>query len=204
MDSISESNEETQKIIKEIEQIAFQTNLLALNAAVEAARAGEAGAGFAVVAEEVRNLAGRSSEAAGGTNEIIANSTKKIQTGGVMVHETSEAYEDIAESSGKIAHIVSEIAVAANEQATGVENIKEAMIFLDEASQHNAASSEELAASAETMQAQANNLHSFVNELVTLIGNQNGSTKQVNINDEAVESGNLQRYDNDRMRLPIN
>ncbi len=178
MNSISASNEETQQIIKDIEQIAFQTNLLALNAAVEAARAGEAGAGFAVVAEEVRNLAGRSSEAAGGTNKLIASSTEKIKTGDVMVQETSEAYEDIAESSGKIAHIVSEIAVAASEQATGVNSIKEAMLQLDEASQHNAASSEELAAAAESMQAQADILQTFVGELVGLIGDKGGTEEK--------------------------
>ncbi len=171
MESISRSNEETQKIIKDIEQIAFQTNLLALNAAVEAARAGEAGAGFAVVADEVRNLAGRSSEAAGGTNKIITNSTQKVQTGGVMVQETSEAYKEIAESSQKIAQIVAEIASAADEQATGVEGIKNAMISLDEASQHNAATSDNLATAAETMQVQANNLHAFVDELIILVGN---------------------------------
>lgn len=189
MDSISDSNAETQKIIKDIEQIAFQTNLLALNAAVEAARAGEAGAGFAVVADEVRNLAGRSSIAAGGTNDIIANSTEKIQTGGEMVHETSEAYEEIAESTGKIANIISEIAIAAGEQASGVEHIKEAMICLDEASQHNAASSEELAASAETMQAQANILSAFVDELVVLTGDTEGKRGKIN---KAEGHGNLQ------------
>ncbi len=190
MDSISDSNAETQKIIKDIEQIAFQTNLLALNAAVEAARAGEAGAGFAVVADEVRNLAGRSSIAAGGTNDIIANSTEKIQTGGKMVNETSEAYEEIAESTGKIANIISEISIAAGEQASGVEHIKESMICLDETSQHNAASSEELAASAETMQAQANNLSAFVDELVVLTGDTEG--KRGGINNKAEGNGNLQ------------
>ncbi|NOX25908.1 MAG: hypothetical protein GXP59_07340 [Deltaproteobacteria bacterium] len=170
MDSISSSNEETQKIIKDIEQIAFQTNLLALNAAVEAARAGEAGAGFAVVADEVRNLAGRSSVAAGGTNEIIANSTTKIKNGGEIVEQTSKAYEEIAENSGQIASMVAEIAVAAGEQATGVGNIKESIIHLDEVGQQNAASSEELAAAAETMQDQANILRNFVHELMNLIG----------------------------------
>jgi len=170
MDSITASNIETKKIITNIEQIAFQTNLLALNAAVEAARAGEAGAGFAVVADEVRNLAGRSSEAAGGTNRIIAESTEKVELGSVMVKETSKAYEEIAESTGRIGHIVSEIAAAAGEQATGVSEIKDSMIQLDDAGQRNVAGSEELAATAASMKDQANNLNTFVNELVVLIG----------------------------------
>ncbi|VAW41386.1 hypothetical protein MNBD_DELTA03-1028 [hydrothermal vent metagenome] len=186
MSSISSSNEETQKIIKEIEQIAFQTNLLALNAAVEAARAGEAGAGFAVVADEVRNLAGRSSKAAGGTNDIINNSTTKISNGNAMVEHTAQAYEEIAENSGQIAHMVAEIAVAAGEQANGIEKIKEAITQLDEAGQRNAASSEELAAAAETMQGQANILRNFVHELINLIG-QTAQTAEKKYISETIE-----------------
>lgn len=170
MASISTSNQETQKIITNIEQIAFQTNLLALNAAVEAARAGESGAGFAVVASEVRNLAGRSSDAAGGTGKIIAESTEKVHLGTAMVRETSEAYEEIAGSSEKIAHIVAEIAAAAGDQAVGVSNIKDSIVQLDETGQRNVASSEELAATAASMNDQANNLNAFVSELVVLIG----------------------------------
>ncbi|MFW8602291.1 methyl-accepting chemotaxis protein [Desulfobacterota bacterium M19] len=200
MNSISSSNEETQNIIKEIEQIAFQTNLLALNAAVEAARAGEAGAGFAVVADEVRNLAGRSSKAAGGTNDIISSSTTKIGKGSTMVEHTAQAYEEIAENSGQIAHMVAEIAVTAGEQASGIEKIKEAIIHLDETGQRNAASSEELAAAAETMQGQANILRNFVHDLINLIG-QTDQTPESNSTPETIEQSALSAPSADNTKL---
>jgi methyl-accepting chemotaxis protein len=170
MATITESNEQTFAIIKTIEQIAFQTNLLALNAAVEAARAGEAGAGFAVVAEEVRNLAARSSQAAGETTRLIDDSAGKVHGGNQLASQTSTAYQEIAASSEKIAKMIAEIAVATHEQATGVGTVKSAIVAIDEASQNNAASSEELAAAAETMQSQARMLASYVDELTALMG----------------------------------
>src|SRR5690606_23057713 len=92
MEDISKTSEETQKIIRTIDEIAFQTNLLALNAAVEAARAGEAGAGFAVVADEVRNLAMRAADAAKNTTALIEGSVKKIKEGSELVGVTNKAF----------------------------------------------------------------------------------------------------------------
>ena len=117
---ITRSSEETGKIIKTIDEIAFQTNLLALNAAVEAARAGEAGAGFAVVADEVRNLALRSAEAARNTSDLIEKTIKAVKNGNEMTASTQEAFRANAELSGKISQLVDEIATASEEQAHGI------------------------------------------------------------------------------------
>ncbi|TSA45368.1 MAG: chemotaxis protein, partial [Deltaproteobacteria bacterium] len=116
---ITRSSEETGKIIKTIDEIAFQTNLLALNAAVEAARAGEAGAGFAVVADEVRNLAMRASEAAKNTSNLIENTIKAVRKGNEMTNATQEAFKENAAISRKIGQLVDEIATASEEQSHG-------------------------------------------------------------------------------------
>ncbi len=107
MEEISKASEETSKIIKPIDKIAFQTNLLALNAAVEAARAGEAGAGFAVVADEVRNLAMHSAEAAKNTADLIEGTLKKVIEGTNVVSVTNEAFIKVSESSTKVGKLIS-------------------------------------------------------------------------------------------------
>ncbi|MBU0996356.1 MAG: hypothetical protein KJ737_27975 [Proteobacteria bacterium] len=123
MADISRASEETSKIIKTIDEIAFQTNLLALNAAVEAARAGEAGAGFAVVADEVRNLAMRASDAAKNTASMIEGPVKKVKDGSELVTTTNDAFKKVAERSAKVGDIVAEIAEASKEQASGIEQV---------------------------------------------------------------------------------
>ncbi|MCP3952658.1 MAG: methyl-accepting chemotaxis protein, partial [Desulfobacterales bacterium] len=151
MGDISTASEETSKIIKTIDEIAFQTNLLALNAAVEAARAGEAGAGFAVVADEVRNLAMRAADAAKNTAELIEGTVKKVADGTDLVSRTSEAFSQVADSAGKVGELVGEIAAASNEQAQGIGQVNTAVTEMDKVTQQNAANAEESASASEEM-----------------------------------------------------
>jgi methyl-accepting chemotaxis protein len=145
MKEIAAGSEETQKIVKTIDEIAFQTNLLALNAAVEAARAGEAGAGFAVVAEEVRNLAMRAAESAKNTSNLIENIVKKIRNGEKLVGTTNEAFKEITGSSTKVVKLIAEIAAASQEQSHGIDQINRAVSEMNGLTQHNASGAEELA-----------------------------------------------------------
>lgn len=124
MTDITRTGEETFKIIKTIDEIAFQTNLLALNAAVEAARAGEAGSGFAVVADEVRNLAMRSAEAAKNTSGMIENIISRIRQGSTLVTETNDRFTKVSESVTKTITLVDGIAKSSTTQSQGIEEIK--------------------------------------------------------------------------------
>lgn len=170
MEEIRKSSDETSKIIRNIDDIAFQTNLLALNAAVEAARAGDAGKGFAVVAEEVRKLAQRSAEAAGSTSELIQRSRQNTESGTTVASEVSEKLEHIKTSSGEVSVLVKEIAVAAKEQATGIRELNDVMAEMDKVVQRNAAGSEETASSAEELSAQAVELRQIIRKLEELAG----------------------------------
>ena len=123
MKEITENGEQTRKVIKTIDDIAFQTNLLALNAAVEAARAGVHGKGFAVVAEEVRNLAARSAKAASETAELIDKSNDKINEGAELSLQTADAFEEISLESQKLESLIGEIATASREQSEGITQI---------------------------------------------------------------------------------
>ena len=146
MKEIATVSEETKKIIKTIDEIAFQTNLLSLNAAVEAARAGQAGAGFAVVADEVRKLAMQAAEAAKNTSTLIENIGKKIKNGEKLAGVTNEAFKEITGSSGKVVKLIEEIAAASQEQSHGIDQINRALSEMNGLTQHNASGAEELAA----------------------------------------------------------
>jgi methyl-accepting chemotaxis protein len=177
MNEISLASEETSKIIKTIDEIAFQTNLLALNAAVEAARAGEAGAGFAVVADEVRNLAMRAAEAAKNTANLIEGTVKKVKNGSEIVTRTNEAFVKVVQGAKKVEGLVAEISAASQEQAQGVTQINKAMAEMDKVTQQNAADAEESAAAAQEMSAQAEQMRAYVQEMNALVkGKSNGTS----------------------------
>jgi methyl-accepting chemotaxis protein len=176
MEKIKSATDQTSKIIKTIDEIAFQTNLLALNAAVEAARAGEAGKGFAVVAEEVRNLAMRSADAAKNTSELIADTVTRVNNGVQVVSGLKEVLSEVMNSSNKIAGLVSEISSASSEQSTGVEQVNKAMTSIEEVTQQNAATAEENASASEELAGQAESMRGYVLHLDALVNGQHNQT----------------------------
>jgi methyl-accepting chemotaxis protein len=172
---ITALSEETSKIIKTIDEIAFQTNLLALNAAVEAARAGEAGAGFSVVANEVRNLAMKASEAAKNTGHLIENTMKAVKKGNELTQSTQDAFRENIEIAVKHTRLIDEIAVASQEQAQGIEQVAAAVVQMNQVTQASAASAEESASAGEELNAQVEQLKGMVQELIAITGNSNGA-----------------------------
>jgi methyl-accepting chemotaxis protein len=158
MSRIEESSNRIADIIGVIDEIARQTNLLALNAAVEAARAGDAGRGFAVVATEVRSLAQRSSQAAKDIKDLITNSSSQVKDGVDLVNRTGQALNEIVTSIKSVADIVADIALASQEQSTGIEQVYKALTQMDEVTQQNSALVEENAATAKTLETQSANM----------------------------------------------
>ena len=163
MGSINESAKKIVDIIGVIDGIAFQTNILALNAAVEAARAGEQGRGFAVVAAEVRNLAQRSAGAAKEIKALIGDSVDKVSQGAKLVDQAGITMNEVVASVGRVTGIMSDITVASKEQSQGIEQVNQAIIEMDDATQQNAALVEQAAAAAQSMQDQAAALAEVVN-----------------------------------------
>lgn len=169
MGDIQESSGNIAKIIKVIDEIAFQTNLLALNAAVEAARAGEAGTGFAVVAEEVRNLALRSANAAKETAGKIEDSVQRSQRGVQVSVKVDLALQDVLKQVNQMDELLGQVARASNEQRQGVDQVNIAVGQMSSVTQANAATSEETAAAATELDAQANALREATGRLLSLV-----------------------------------
>jgi methyl-accepting chemotaxis protein len=169
MDAIKGASDDISKIIKTIDEIAFQTNILALNAAVEAARAGEAGMGFAVVAEEVRNLAQRSAQSAKETAGKIEDSVKKSEHGVRICGKVARSLSEIVAKARQVDTLVAEIAQASQEQTQGIDQVNTAVSQMDKVTQSNAAGAEESAAAAEELSAQAVVLQESVAELLALV-----------------------------------
>ena len=166
---VQATSEETGKIISAIDEIAFQTNLLALNAAVEAARVGEAGVGFAVVAEEVHNLAQRTAQAAKSTDSLIKNTILGVKKSSALTQLTQDSFLENVRIAEKVGQIIDEIADASQEQAHGVSQINNALAEMNKVVQETAANSEETASSSEELNAQAKNMQDHVANLSQII-----------------------------------
>lgn len=179
MEEIATRDQETQKIIKTIDEIAFQTNLLALNAAVEAARAGEAGAGFAVVADEVRNLAGRAATAAQNTSEMIERSAGEIEGGVEKARRTREAYATITDRSSRVTELVGDISNACGEQRDQLAESTRHLADLETHVHSNAAVAEESASVSREMENQSQSLDQVIHQLESIVEPKEGGAYSV-------------------------
>ena len=171
MDEIKESSEKIGNILKTIEGIAFQTNLLALNAAVEAARAGEAGKGFAVVADEVRNLAQRSAQAVKDTADLISGTVDRVNNGVSISSAMENLLNSIAESTAKIVNMIGEIDAATGEQAQGMFQINQSMTAIDRVNQENAKHAQSNAEACDKLDERSADLEQMVDNLGGVLKN---------------------------------
>jgi methyl-accepting chemotaxis protein len=167
---ISTESTKISRIIKVIDEIAFQTNILALNAAVEAARAGEAGLGFAVVAEEVRNLAQRSATAARDTAELVAGSISRSASGQTKVEQVAKAIRILVEESTRTRALVEEVNVGSQAQMMGVDQVARTISQLEEAIRSNASRAEQSASSTKSLNAQSEALREIAGQVSAIVG----------------------------------
>jgi methyl-accepting chemotaxis protein len=170
VERIKTSSDDTARIVRTIDEIAFQTNLLALNAAVEAARAGEAGKGFAVVAEEVRNLAMRSAEAAKDTSRLIEESVQNVAEGVEINEAVMSQLTEIDRGVEKVREVMSEISAASEEQASSVTQIDSAVEQMNTVTQSTAASAEESASSAHELTGHAERMRELALSFTLPVG----------------------------------
>jgi methyl-accepting chemotaxis protein/methyl-accepting chemotaxis protein-1 (serine sensor receptor) len=170
MNAIQVSSAKVSNVIKAIDQIAFKTNILALNAAVEAARAGQAGAGFAVVAEEVRSLAAQCAAAARDSAEIVEESLRNSEEGKARLDLVTNSISAVTEESARIKELVEQIHTASTEQTGGITQIARAISAMERVTQTSVATSEESASAAEDLSAQSHLLQDIVASLGSIVG----------------------------------
>jgi len=179
MKLIAADGEQTSKIVRTIDEIAFQINLLALNAAVEAARAGEAGTGFAVVAEEVRNLALRSTAATKDTEALINQTMQHIKEGSELVAQAMNDFYQMGQDARKTTAFITEINISSKDQALSIIRVNDSVRQMNDLTQQTAASAEESASASEEMSAQAENMKAVIEELVCLVGYGNSDNPEL-------------------------
>ena len=173
MNLISRSSHQVAGVLKNIDEIAFHTNILALNAAVEAARAGEAGAGFSVVADEVRSLAHRAADAARNSGAIIEQTVGDVGKGVEFVNHAHAAFKEVSTTIGKGTELVSQIASSSNEQAAGITQIGQAITRIESLTQRNVTNAQQTADGAAAMASQVGNTRKYLDELVSVVGLRN-------------------------------